>query len=137
MKNAIGSTIGSDINIKNIIRGIIIKKIKGKLYFDSHYIIRILIEKHSDEYLVFAAANLPKRKRKQTEFVHSKIAKIIDSFASSSTRLLLRVSGESISHNIHGNSSHCAIWRKVARRRVTTRKSASKKMSRAPLRVRQ
>lgn len=90
-----------------IIKDIIRKIEKGNI-FDSHFIIDTLIRDYSDDYLRFAAENLVSSK--VTEYVHSEIAKIIASFRGT---LVEQISDQSISYNIRGNISKCALWKKI------------------------
>ena len=93
--------------IENILAGID----KGT-YFDSHFVIDTVIRNHSDAYLTFAASH--KAKGKVTEYVHSEIAKVISLFEDEDKGLVKRVErAESLSFNIRGNASKCALWVKV------------------------
>jgi hypothetical protein len=89
--------------IESIIGGIK----EGKM-FDSHYIIDKIIRDYSDDYLRFAAANLATGK--VTEYAHSELAKIISSLEG---RLVEQQTNKSVSYNIHGKSSECALWKRL------------------------
>jgi len=63
----------------------------------------------SDVYLTFAANRTAKDK--VTEYVHSEIAKTVSSFEDT---LVKRVAGaESLSYNVRGKASKCALWVKA------------------------
>lgn len=84
----------------------VIRKVERGVYFDSHFVIDTIIRDHSDAYLTFAAERIPRDM--VTEYVHSEIAKIISAYNGS---LVERVEGaESMSYNIRGNASTCALW---------------------------
>lgn len=89
--------------VEQIIRGID----KGKT-FDSHFVIDTIIREHSDDYLTFVANHLASSK--VTEYAHSEIAKIIASFIGS---LVQNLPYKSISYNIRGKASSCALWEKI------------------------
>jgi len=89
--------------VKQIVSGID----KGKV-FDSHFVIDTIIREHSDDYLVFVSNNLATSK--VTEYAHSEIAKIISSLKSS---LVKELPYKSISYNIRGKASSCALWQKI------------------------
>jgi hypothetical protein len=93
--------------MKNTIKKVI-KDIDSGTYFDSHFIIDQVIRDFSDNYLKFAAAH--QARSKVTEYVHSEIAKLISSLDGT---LVSRVPGNSISYNIRGKKSKCALWKKV------------------------
>jgi len=76
--------------------------------FDSHFVIDTIIRDHSDDYLTFVANHLASSKI--TEYAHSEIAKIISSFKGS---LVQDLPYKSISYNIRGKASPCALWQKV------------------------
>jgi len=76
--------------------------------FDSHFVIDTIIRNHSDEYLRFAAEHLPQGI--VTQHIHAEIAKLISSFAD---ELVVNMGYQSISYNIRGNASECALWRRI------------------------
>ena len=87
----------------------IIAGIDKGIYFDSHFIIDTVIRDFSDVYLTFAAGH--QAKDKVTEYVHSEIAKTISSF--DGTLVQRVIEAESLSFNIRGNASKCALWVKA------------------------
>jgi hypothetical protein len=94
--------------MKNVIETIISEIPRG-MAFDNHYIITTVIRFHGDEYLSFIADNVVASSR-ITEYVHSELAKIIASFEST---LIKRLPPRSISYNIRGNASECALWERI------------------------
>jgi len=97
--------------LEQIIRGID----KGKA-FDSHFVIDTIIREHSDDYLTFVASH--KASSKVTEYIHSEIAKIIASFKGS---LVQDLHYKSLSYNIRGKASPCALWEKIESKLLTIR----------------
>jgi hypothetical protein len=95
-------------DMNSIVEGIIRRVERGKV-FDAHYVIEKIIREHTDEYLVFAADNLPSSNNK-VEYVHSQIARIIASF---NNNLVRRMPYDSISYNIHGRESECSLWERL------------------------
>lgn len=93
--------------MKNIIAQIINKIDKG-FVFDSHYVIDTVIRDHSDDYLKFVSHNLATSKI--TEYAHSELAKIIASFRGNLVNILPY---KSISYNIRGKASPCALWERI------------------------
>lgn len=93
--------------MNSIVKEIIRKVDKGNA-FDSHYVIDTIIRDHSDEYLTFVANNLASSK--VTEYAHSQIAKVIASF---SEELVRKFPNRSISYNIRGRASSCALWERI------------------------
>lgn len=78
----------------------IIKKIPKGCYFDSHYVIRMLILKYPDEYNKLAkVSTLPK---------HSRIAKLIKKCKYAG----LKKDMISFSENIKARGSKCALWQR-------------------------
>jgi len=90
--------------MENVIRGII-EKIPRGVAFDSHYVIETLIKDYSDDYLRFATGRSPEEP--VTATMHGAIAQIIFS-----CNLVRQLPQQSISYNIHGNPSQCALWQK-------------------------
>lgn len=93
--------------MKNVVEQII-KGIDKGTAFDSHFVIDTIIKDYSDNYLTFVAKNIAKSK--VTEYVHSEIAKIISSF---SEILVEQLPNKSISYNIRGKASKCALWKRI------------------------
>jgi hypothetical protein len=87
--------------LKDAIREII-KSIKQGFYFDSHTVIFMLLQKHSDEYLLGA------RTYTTTETYHSEISKIVQS----NSDLVEDTGKEACSKNIHDEFSECRLWRR-------------------------
>lgn len=90
--------------MNSVVKGIIENIDKGTM-FDSHFIIDTVILKHSDEYLRYAAGHTAKDK--VTEYMHGCLAKEIASFKGT---LVEQIDGDSLSYNIRGNASKCALW---------------------------
>ena len=86
----------------------IIGRIESGVAFDSHFVIDTLIKEHSDDYLRFAAENLALSG--VTKYVHSEISKIILSLEGEAVE---KLPYDSLSYNIHGDASRCALWRKL------------------------
>jgi|GEM_PF-1996363 len=87
--------------VEEIVRGI-----EKGVYFDSHFIIDTVIRDFSDVYLTYAVEK--QASGKVTEYVHSEIAKLVSSFDGT---LVGRVpDAESISYNVRGRASKCALW---------------------------
>ena len=86
----------------------IIKGIEKGTAFDSHFIIDTIIRNYSDNYLTFVANNLATSK--VTEYAHSEIAKTIATFRGTLVKQFLN---QSISYNIRGKASKCALWKRV------------------------
>ena len=63
---------------------------------------------YSDAYLTFVANNLASSK--VTEYAHSEIAKIIASFRGI---LVKQFPNQSMSYNIRGKASKCALWERI------------------------
>lgn len=84
---------------------IIIDKIQPGVMFDSHHVINALVKDHSDEYMHFIKTHFGAAGT--TEYVHSEIAKHI-----SKCSLVGRIPGKSLSYNIHGKPSTCALWKR-------------------------
>jgi len=80
-----------------------IKEIAPGLIFDSHTIIKLLLQRHSDCYL----SQMPKKKSCTTMTYHSQIAKIIASLSE-----LVEEIGQSCSFNIHDKLSVCRCWKR-------------------------
>ncbi len=87
----------------------IISEIPRGCVFDSHYVISMLIQNHSDTYLNFADG-LGSNETK-TLTVHSKIGHEINKLVG---ELIERIPEESWSLNIHQNGSKCATWKKTS-----------------------
>ena len=94
--------------MKNAVEKILAGIDKG-VYFDSHFVIDKVIRDFSDTYLTFAAEN--QARDKVTEYVHSEIAKTISSFDGTLVNRVADV--KSLSFNIRGNASKCALWVKA------------------------
>jgi len=88
----------------------ILKDIKVGYYFDTHYVINRIIEKeeYTDEYIRFSAQY--SESEKPTFTTHQQIGHQIASFEGN---LVERQKGQSWSVNIHGNSSECALWKRI------------------------
>lgn len=87
----------------------ILASIEKGLYFDSHFVIDTVIRDFSDDYLTFAAGHTARGK--VTEYVHGEIAKTISSYDGTLVKRV--VDAKSLSFNIRGNASTCALWIKA------------------------
>jgi hypothetical protein len=85
--------------LKDAIREII-ESINPGWYFDSHTVIFLLLQEHSDEYLSGAEGFA------STELYHSGISKIVQS----NSDLIEDTGMEVYSKNIHDNFSECRLW---------------------------
>ncbi|MCW5212575.1 hypothetical protein VU04_06660 [Desulfobulbus sp. TB] len=93
--------------VEKIIRGVN----KGHV-FDSHYVIDTIIRNYSDDYLIFAAKN--PASAKCTEYLHGNIAKLIASFEGKDEESCVqKLPYRSLSYNIRGNVSSCALWKRI------------------------
>ena len=97
-----------EINTMRTIIQNIIQSIDKGVVFDSHFVIDTLIREHSDAYLTFVAGNLANSK--VTEYAHSEIAKIIASFKGDTVEAS---PSQSLSYNIRGKASKCALWKRI------------------------
>lgn len=90
--------------MRNIIGEIIRDHIESGCLFDSHYIIKQLLIKHSSDFYEYIRSI-----EGDTEVVHGHLAQVIASFE---PELIQRPSGNNMSwsENIHGNSSKCTAW---------------------------
>lgn len=91
--------------MKNAIEQIL-QNIKKDKIFDSHFIIRQLIQHHSDAYLDYAR-NFESSSNK-THIVHMHIGKEIAKFEENNT--ISRLEKMSWSENIHNEPSECTAW---------------------------
>lgn len=85
----------------------IIRKIPKGTYFDSHAVIQLLIEKHTEEYLQAY------KQQTAVESFHSDLAKKIDAFTQPANGKLIERVGSSWSRNIRNKYSKCACWKKL------------------------
>jgi len=83
---------------------IIIESVREGHIFDSHFVIDMLIKKHSDNYLRFAASFSPNI---TTALVHGQIAMQI-----SKCDDLVESQDSAWSEHIHGEPGHCECWRR-------------------------
>jgi len=87
----------------------IIDGVKRDHIFDAHYVIEKLIREHSDSYFEFIRSN-----QGNMEFVHSRISRLIGTFAEDGNNQLIRsLNQRSYSHNIRQNASSCKAWIKI------------------------
>ena len=89
--------------MKNTIQSIIQNEIPKGHVFDAHSIIEYLLQHESDVYL------LSHENEWTTEFYHSKISKMINSFDGS----LIERDGKSWSRNIRMNFTENVCWKKL------------------------
>ena len=84
------------------------KKIPAGNYFDSHYVIQTLLKdkRWTAQYMRYVAGNT--RNSSSVAHAHSLISKIIKRQGD----IVERAAGKSVSHDIHGCSVSCALWRK-------------------------
>lgn len=80
-----------------------VKEIPAGMIFDSHVVIKLLLQKHSDCYL----SQMPKKESCTTKTYHSQIADIIGSLSD-----LAEEVGQSCSFNIHDKLSVCRCWKR-------------------------
>lgn len=93
--------------MKTIIKRILSTFAKDSV-FDSHLVINIIIKNYHDEYITFVTKHLAKTG--QTAYAHSQLAKIIASFENT---LVTYLYDSSLSYNIKGDVSKCALWQKL------------------------
>ncbi len=74
----------------------------GKI-FDSHVIIKLLLQKHCDCYL----SQMPKKESVTTKTYHRQIADMIGAMEE-----LVEDAGDSFSFNIHDTPSVCRCWKR-------------------------
>jgi hypothetical protein len=86
----------------------ILNKIESGHVFDSHYVVNELIEKHTDEYLRFAAQYA--EGGEPTLKTHQEIGRIIKGFVDV---LVKRFDYESWSLTVHHTPGSCALWLKL------------------------
>lgn len=87
--------------MNKIIKNLILE-IPKNVMFDTHYIIRQLREKFSDDYARFY--------KKKILSTHGRIGKEISKFDG---KLVEKQTHKSYSENIHKRSSRCALWRRI------------------------
>lgn len=88
MKNTIAQIIGT---------------IPSGCFFDSHYVISMIIERGSDVYIHFAGPE------ETTAQMHGRIAVLVSTLPD-----LCRPTGnQSWSHNIHHTPGVCALWERI------------------------
>ena len=88
--------------------GKVLDGIGSGMMFDSHYVINQLIKNDSDEYLMFCANYAGTEK--PTLRSHQEIGKVIKQF---NDKTVSKQEHLSLSENIHGNSSTCALRLKL------------------------
>jgi hypothetical protein len=77
-------------------------------FFDSHYVVECMIQEFTDDYL--SVAQKIDSKNNLTLRVHQYIGNLIAKFEG---KLVERQNDQSHSLNIHGNSSTCALWKRI------------------------
>jgi len=87
----------------------ILQDIESGIFFDSHYVIDRMIRDFSDDYLGIAQRIDPET-IKLTLRVHQQIGNMILKFNGA---LVERQDAQSLSMNIHGNESSCALWKRI------------------------
>ena len=87
----------------------ILQDIESGDFFDSHYVIDRMIRDFSDDYLRIAQKIDPET-IKLTLRVHQQIGHMILKFNGT---LVERQNAQSLSMNIHGNESSCALWKRI------------------------
>lgn len=80
----------------------LLREIPKNVIFDSHYIIRQLRYRYSDDYARFF--------KKKVLSTHGRIGKEISKFDGD---LVEKQKGQSYSENIHRRGSRCALWKKL------------------------
>lgn len=84
----------------------IVKKVPRGCIFDSHFVINILRERFSDQYLSFAGRS--GGKQQPTLPTHGKIGQAINKLDG-----IKKIDFPSWSQNIRGRPSRCTCWRKL------------------------
>ena len=78
-------------------------------FFDSHYIIKRLLEKHTNDYFSYIASIAPENETKNANNIHGLLAQEIGKCTS-----LVSDTGNDIStENIKGELSPCRVWEKI------------------------
>ncbi len=95
--------MGTKKAIESILNGI-----QSGCVFDSHFVVNELIEKHSDQYIRFAAQHATGGE--PTLKTHQEIGRIIKGFVGI---LVERLEHESWSLTIHHTPGKCALWLKL------------------------
>ncbi len=80
-----------------------VSEIPAGMFFDSHVVIKMLLQKHCDCYL----SQMPKKESVTTRTYHRQIADMIGEM-----RDLVEDAGESYSFNIHDTPSACRCWKR-------------------------
>lgn len=87
----------------------IINAIPKNHYFDSHLIIQLLIEKHSDEYISYVSQYITSGEI--TTIAHSQLGREIQKLCQ--TGLIVQIDEKSLSYNIHHNLDKCTLYQKL------------------------
>lgn len=86
----------------------ILNEIEKGVMFDSHFVIERMRQDYSDEYINFVAQSAGNGE--PTLNAHQRIGQAIKQFEN----LVQKQETPSLSFNIHGNISKCALWLKIA-----------------------
>jgi hypothetical protein len=87
----------------------IVNTIQKKHYFDSHLIIQLLIEKHSDEYISYVSQYITSGEI--TTIAHSQLGREIQKLCQAG--LIVQIDEKSLSYNIHHNLAECTLYQKL------------------------
>ena len=87
----------------------ILKDIEAGIFFDSHYLVDRMVRDFSDDYLRIAQ-KVDSETENLTLRVHQQIGHMIAKFKGT---LVERQDAQSLSMNIHGNESSCALWKRI------------------------
>ena len=102
--------------MKNIIKKIILdsdNNIKIGNCFDSHLIIKLLIEKYSDDYFKFMSNHIDFSKTDIAKTTHNLLAKEIKKLTKDNSPILEQIQEcKSVSFNIHKKISSCTLWKR-------------------------
>ena len=97
------------MNLNNAIKLLVEQEVKINYCFDSHFIIQLLIEKYSDEYLQFVSNYVTSSQITITahQQIGNEIAKLCNE------GILKQMQCKSWSFNIHHNPSECTLFKKI------------------------
>jgi hypothetical protein len=87
----------------------LVDTIPSNHYFDSHFIIQLLIERNSDEYIRYVAQYT--NSGETTKIAHSQIGKEIQKFCDQA--IIEQMADKTWSLNIHHNPSDCTLYKKL------------------------
>lgn len=79
-------------------------------YFDTHFIIQVLIENYSDDYFYFVSKYTGSGTADVATIAHRQISKIIKELSEGSGKILEKLPNKCVSFNIHHNPTPNALW---------------------------